>query len=235
MKNILKTVIGVLFLIVSTLAQAEKISYIPENPKRALIIIHGYGGDGHRLNWMTESLKGIYPDLALYYPTGPDKAPTGGYQWFVLPSLGEKMADKSLYDVMMKDAIRNTEKLNDLVDEIHQKQNIEYSNIYVSGFSQGGLMALLVTLTNHNHLTKAVSFSGVPLLFTPDFSERNIKTKPNILLIQGNQDQVIPSNSLDMTTDTLNQLQIEPTVKEIPNMGHQINSEALKYMIEFIQ
>ena len=234
MKKIIMILYAVCFISVNS-SFAKTLSYIPENPERAMIIIHGYGGNGYGMKWMTNSLKDQLPDMAFYYPTAPDKAPTGGYQWFVIPVLGEEIKEKALYDTMMADAMKNVSKLHELVEEIHENLHISYQNIYVSGFSQGGLMALLTTLTNPHQLPTAISFSGVPLLITPDFTAKKIKNKPDILLLQGNRDKVIPKDSLEMTTKTLLEFKIEPKIQVINGMSHQINQQALQSAIEFIK
>ena len=234
MKKILAILLFVLSLFCGD-ATAKTLSYVPGNPTRALIIIHGYGQNGHSLRWMTDNLKKSMPDMAFYYPTAPDRAPVGGYQWFVIPNIGEQIKEKALYDVMMEGAMKNVQTLHDLVDEIHEKLNLPYENIYVAGFSQGGLMALLTALTNPHKIPAAVSFSGVPLLFTPDFTQNSVKNYPDILVIQGTKDVVIPKDSLQMTTETLTEIGIEPTVRVIEGMAHQIDREALKAAIEFIK
>jgi len=225
----------IVFGLINGNAQAQTLSYIPENPTRALIIIHGYGGNGRHLSWMTNRLKKVFPDMALYYPTAPDRAPTGGHQWFVIPTIGEEIKDKSVYDIMVKDAMRNVSEINNLVEEIHQDHHISYQKIYVSGFSQGGLMALLSVLTNPHKLPIAISFSGVPLLYTPDFTLQMITHKPDILIMQGDRDHVIPKDSLKMTTETLVKAGIEPEVHVIKGMTHQINQEAFQHAIEFME
>ena len=232
-----KVIIGffVVCLFIFTDAYAKVIADIPENPQRALIIIHGYGGNGNSMRWMTNNLKKALPDMAFYYPTAPDKSPYGGYQWFQIPTLGSNMSKKDLYDIMMADAIKNVNLLHRLVEEIHDELGISYQNIYVSGFSQGGLMALLTTLTSSHSLPIAVSFSGVPLLFTKDFMPSQVKNKPDILLLKGDNDSAIPQDSIDLTTSTLAKLQIKPEVKIFKGMSHQINQSALQTAIEFMK
>jgi len=233
MKKIL-FLVGFLFLFCFG-AKAEVLSYIPAEPQSALIIMHGFGGNGARMNWMTNHLKESLPHTAFYYPTAPDKAPTGGYQWFVIPVLGEEIKDKEIYDEMMKDALRNVSKVHALVDNIHQNLNIPYKNIHVAGFSQGGLMALLSALTNRHQIGKAVSFSGVPLLPTSDFSDTVVSNRPDILLMQGDADRVIPKNSLDLSKKTLTTLHISPLVYVIKGLTHSINTQEIEYMIDFLQ
>jgi phospholipase/carboxylesterase len=233
MKKFLSIFILAISLILGE-AKAETIAHIPDNPSSALIIIHGYGGNAHTLSWMTDKLKASLPDTAFYYPEAPDKAPVGDYQWFVVPYMGEKIADEAMYQEMMKGALKNVSVIHRLIDEIHQSQNIPYDKIYVSGFSQGGLMAVLTGLTNKHQLTKVVSFSGVPVLFTPDFKPKNIVAAPDILLIQGDSDNVIPKDSLKMSATTLALVGIEPYIRVIKGMPHSINKHAGQYLIDFI-
>ena len=233
MKKFLSICILALSLI-SSAAKAEMVAHIPEHPTSALIIMHGLGGDAYSLSWMTKKLKDNLPDTAFYYPEAPDVGPFGGYQWFVIPHLGERIADIEMYNEMMKDALKNVQLIHRLIDEIHQSQNIPYDKIYVSGFSQGGLMAVLTGLTNPHNISKVISFSGVPILFTPDFKPNQIITAPDILLIQGNKDTVIPKDSLKMSATTLVSVGIEPYIRVIQGMSHSINAQAGQYLVDFI-
>ena len=236
MRKILRSLLVAFAFIINTNAvAAETLSYIPENPEKALIIIHGYGQSGDKLQWMTNRLKNELKDTAFYYPTAPDRAPHRGYQWFVIPVFGAEMADMKMYERMLNDAVDNVVVLHDLVDEIHNDLQIPYENIDVAGFSQGGLMALLTGLTNPNHIGRVVSLSGVPLLLTEDFGEDMIVSEPDILLIQGDNDQVIPINSIFMTNQTLEGLGFQPQAETIRGMGHEINPQAQQKMIEFLQ
>lgn len=236
MKKLFCTLVVTLTFLLNFSANAlETKSYIPENPTRALILIHGYGGSGERMMWIKDRLKPLFPDTAFYFPTAPDKAPYGGYQWFVIPELGEGMSREDIYQKMMKDALRNTKHLHDLIKEIRQSLNISYQDIDIAGFSQGGLMALLSALTYEAPLGKVISLSGVPLVFTSDLTQKKLKTTPSILLIQGDRDNVIPKDSLDLTHQSLNALKISPVIREIPNMSHTINAEALQELQTFLK
>lgn len=237
-ENIMKKIVFFLFVLFNCFSfgvRAETLSYIPDEPKSALIIMHGFGGNGESMSWMTNQLKKKLPHTALYYPTAPDDAPNGGYQWFVIPILGEEIKEKAIYDQMMKDALRNVPKLHELVDDIHQQLDIPYKNIHVSGFSQGGLMALLTALTNTHQIGKAVSFSGVPLLFTPDFTKEIVTHRPKILLMQGDEDTLIPQNGLILSTQTLQGLRISPHIYSIMGLNHSINHEEIEHLIYFLR
>lgn len=235
MKKLFVTIALALALLINSPAKAaETVSYIPENPEYALIMIHGYGQSGAKMSGMKNELKNILPHTALYFPTAPDNGPWGGYQWFNIPHTAHQMADMKMYETMMKEALKNVKHLHNLVDEIHQTQNIPYENISVAGFSQGGLMALLTGLTNPHGLHKLVSFSGVPLLLTKELTSSKIISSPQILILQGDRDTVIPANSFQMTSDTLKSQNIPFELKLIRGMTHQINAQALKYFADFM-
>lgn len=236
MKKLLAVIAFVMAFIINIVAKAsETLSYIPETPEYALVMLHGYGQSGAKMSGMKNELRNILPDnVAFYFPTAPDNGPWGGYQWFAIPKLGAEMSDKSIYDKMMKDALKNVKYLHNLIDEIHQTQGIPYENISVAGFSQGGLMALLTGLTNPNRLHKAVSFSGVPLLLTKDFTKDKAISAPQILIIQGDNDKVIPIDSFQMTVNTLSLIGNKPELEIIKGMTHEINSTALKRFSEFM-
>ena len=235
MKKLFAAVALAMALIINFPAKAaETLSYIPENPEYALVMIHGYGQSGARMKGMEHQLKKVLPNTALYFPTAPDNGPWGGYQWFNIPLAAAEMADKAMYEKMMKDALKNVKHLHNLIDDIHQTEGIPYDNISVAGFSQGGLMALLTGLTNPHGLHKAVSFSGVPLLLTKDLTARKIVSAPQILIIQGDNDTVIPADSFKMTTETLNALNIPSELQLIRGMAHQISDAALKRFADFM-
>lgn len=236
MKKIIKIFLALFFMLYSTKSFcSELISHIPENPNKALIMLHGWHQSGRGVSWLTDRLKNDFQDTAFYYPTAPDNAPGGGYQWFVIPGFGSSMSEEKIYGKMMSSALDNVEVLYDLIDDIHKTQNIDYENIHIAGFSQGGFMAILAGLTNNEQIGKVISFSGVPILFTKDFKNKDIISKPEILIIQGDNDQVIPIDSFSLTEQTLKSVNVPSTVKLIKNMPHIINSQALDYFIEFLK
>lgn len=213
----------------------DVISHIPENPQKALILIHGYGQDGKRMQSIAGSLEEKMPDTALYFPTAPDSAPFGGYQWFTLPVMGADMITMDKYKIMLASAVENIEVLHDLIEDIHEDLGLPYDYIDVAGFSQGGLMAVLTAVTNPHTPGRAVSLSGVPLIFTEDFTAKDITAKPDILLIQGNADDIVPPESIDMTNKTLQSVNITPQTVTVPGLRHRVTPQVLEYLADFLE
>lgn len=239
MKKLIIYIFSAMILISGVNAQSNSLdavlSDIPQNPESALVFIHGLGQDGVAMQKIAANFKDRLPDTALFYPTAPDKAPRQGYQWFVIPAFGAKMADIDIYEEMLDDAVSNVDVLHELIDNIHNEMAIPYENIHVAGFSQGGLMTVLTALTYPHQLGRSVSFSGVPLILTEDFDTDILVSEPEILLIQGDNDSIIPPDSLKLTQEALESLGIIPQTVIINRMRHEISPTAQQKMLEFLQ
>ena len=70
----------------------------------------------------------------------------------------------------------------DEIDRIKIAENVEYKNIYLSGFSQGGMMTNYVLLNSRHQLGGYIAFSGY--VFDHDFSENTIIYKNDMTDIQ---------------------------------------------------
>ncbi len=212
----------------------EVYSHVPENPKNALIFIHGWKQSGKDVLWMTGKFNKHLADTAFYYPTAPDKALGSGYQWFEVPTIGEEMSREETYNIMLEGALKNVSKIHEVIEDIHQTTNIPYENIYITGYSQGGLMALLTSITSPYPISKAISFSGVPVILSED-AAKIVNNNPNILIIQGDSDRVIPANSYLLTEETLKKLGINHQTKIIKGLKHQITDDAIEQASIYIK
>ena len=234
-KCILKMFTYLFILLFSINSYALEVhSHTPENPKNALIFIHGWKQSGKDVLWMTNKFIKHLTDTAFYYPTAPDKALGSGYQWFEVPTIGEEMSQEETYNIMLEGALKNVSKLHKVIEDIHQTTNIPYENIYITGYSQGGLMALLTSITSPYPISKAVSFSGVPVILSED-AAKIVNNKPNILILQGDSDRVIPANSYLLTEETLKKLGINHHTQIIKGLKHQITDDAIEQAANYIK
>lgn len=96
-------------------------------------------------------------------------------------------------------------------------------------------MSILTSLTYHHQIGKVISFSGVPVKLTKDFTKSSIKSSPEVLIIEGTSDNIIPKESYKITSQTLDILNIPYSLKIIPNMPHTINQEAINSAISFLK
>ena len=205
-----------------------KIIY-PDDDKieNAIILLHGYGGDGNDISSLSINWKRFLKNTVFLCPNAPEKCQISpsGYQWF----------DLSNEDInYIKDQSHNAEKiLKEYIDEIKSNFNLSNSKICLSGFSQGCMMSLNTGLTDEDPYNCIVGFSG-KIIDKDDLSKR-IKSSANVLLIHGDQDDIVPCSNLLEAKDFLLRHKINIHTKIINNCGHNIPIEASSTALEFIK
>ncbi len=201
----------------------------PENNniKNAVILLHGYGGDGEDISAVTLNWKRFLPETIFLCPNGHEICPINpnGFQWFSL----EK--DDPAY--ILEESIKAENKLNIFINEIKSEYKLNNSKICVSGFSQGCMMSVNLGLTAEENFNCIVGFSG-KIIDKENISKR-IKSKTKMLLIHGNQDVVVPPNRLLEAKDFLIRHKVNIEIKMIENCGHHIPIEASSIALKYIK
>ena len=200
----------------------------PENNiKNAIILLHGYGGDGNDISAVTLNWKRFLPETIFFCPDGIENCPInpGGFQWFDLDK------DDPVY--ILEESIKAEEKLNIFINEISSEYNLDNSKICISGFSQGCMMSINLGLTAKENFNCIVGFSG-KIIDKENISKR-IKSKTKMLLIHGDQDVVVPPSHLLEAKDFLMRNKINVETKMIKNCGHNIPIEASSIALNYIK
>lgn len=197
-------------------------------PKNAVILCHGYGGDGKDISILAGYWRTYLPDTIFICPDAPEKceASPSGFQWFDLTS------DNSKY--ILEQSKKAELKLKEFIDEVKNKYNLDNSQICLVGFSQGCMMALNLGLINNNeNFNCIVGFSG-KVIDEEDLKNRmNSSTKT--LLIHGDKDEVVSPTFLLEAKDFLIRNNVDVETKLIKNCGHQIPVEASSYALNYIK
>ena len=156
--------------------------------KNAIILLHGYGGDGNDISMLTLNWKRHLPNTVFICPNGHETCPINpsGYQWFDLTK------DDSGY--ILEQSVKAEEKIKQFIDEIKKEFNLTNDKICLSGFSQGCMMSLNVGLTSEEKFLCIIGFSG-KIIDQNDLKLR-IKNHTETLLIHGDADQIVPSTHL---------------------------------------
>ena len=195
--------------------------------KNAIILLHGYGGDGKDISMLSLNWKRHLPNTIFICPNGhePCSINPNGYQWFDL--------SKDDPEYILDQSIKAEKKLSKFIDEIKNEFNFENKQICLSGFSQGCMMSLNIGLTCEESFNCVVGFSG-KIISKDDISLR-LKSKPKVMLIHGNLDEVVSPNYLLDAKDFLirNKLNIQTLM--IENCGHHIPVEASSAALNFIK
>ena len=105
-------------------------------PKNAVILCHGYGGDGNDISILANYWRAHLPDTIFICPDAPEKcaASPSGFQWFDL-------MDQTPEQVLAKSLVAEN-KLNKLIDEVKKNNNLKADQIIIGGFSQGCMITL---------------------------------------------------------------------------------------------
>ncbi|MDA9665549.1 serine esterase [Candidatus Pelagibacter sp.] len=194
--------------------------------KHAIILLHGYGGDGKDISMLTLNWKRHMPNTVFICPNGYETCPINpsGFQWFDLT--------KDDTDYILDQSIKAEEKIKVFINEIKQEFNLKNNQICLSGFSQGCMMSLNVGLTSEENFSCIVGFSGK--IINQNNLKSRIKNSTNTLLIHGDADQVVPSTYLLEAKDFLIRNNISVETLLIKNCDHHIPIEASSTALNYI-
>ncbi len=195
--------------------------------KNAIILLHGYGGDGKDICMLTQSWKRFLPNTVFLCPDGHEKCkinPTG-FQWFDLT------IDDPEY--ILDQSKKAETKLFEFIDEVKKKYKLKSNQICLSGFSQGCMMSINLGLMANDNFNCIVGFSGRIINKADLIKRKTSSTK--MLLIHGDKDAVVPPTSLLEAEDFLIRNNIEIKIKMIKNCEHHIPIEASSFALNYIK
>ena len=203
----------------------------PENEseiKNAIILLHGYGGDGKDISMLSLNWKRHMPNTVFICPNGhePCAMNPSGYQWFDLSK------DDPIY--ILEQLVKAENIIKKFIEEIKLEFNLSNKQICLSGFSQGCMMSLNVGLTLEERFSCIVGFSGK--IIDQNNLKNRIKNKTDTLLIHGDTDQIVPSINLLEAKDFLIRNDVKVDTLLIKNCDHNIpiqaSSTALNYILK---
>ena len=123
--------------------------------------------------------------------------------------------------------------LNKLIDEVKDKYNLLANQIVLSGFSQGCMISLQTGIKRKDAINSVIGYSG--RIIDTDHLSKNIISKPNIILMHGDIDQVVPVNSLLEARDFFNKNGYKIESKIFKNCEHRIPTEGSSLGLQFIK
>ena len=200
--------------------------------KHLVVFLHGYGADGNDLIDIGRAWQQLLPDAAFVSPHAPrpcGQAPMAR-EWFPLTfrDLNERWTGVNAAAPM----------LNAFIDAELKRHNLPDSALALVGFSQGTMMALHVGLRRAAAPAAIVGYSG--LLVTPpneadiDAFAAEIRSRPPVLLVHGDKDELIPVQAVMHAAQGLAALEVAVEWHISPGLGHGIDQEGLRQGGEFL-
>jgi len=194
--------------------------------KNAVILLHGYGGDGKDISMLSLNWKRHMPNTVFICPNGHEVCliNPSGFQWFDLT--------KDDPDYILEQSIKAENKIQKFINEIKQEFNLTNDKICLAGFSQGCMLSLNVGLVSEEKFSCIVGFSGK--IIDQNNLKGRIKNFSDVLLIHGDADQVVPSTYLLEAKDFLIRNGINVQTLLIKNCDHNIPMEASSTALNYI-
>jgi phospholipase/carboxylesterase len=211
------------FCLTTTIIKPEK--NIPIN--QAVILLHGYGGDGKDISMLPLNWKRFLPNTIFLCPNGHERCTINpsGYQWFDLT--------KGDPEYILEQSKKAELKLQQFIEEVKNKYDLTDGQICLSGFSQGCMMSINLGLLNNENYNCVVGFSG-KIINQIDLAKRKISST-KMLLIHGDRDAVVSPTFLLEAKDFLIRNNVEIKTKMINNCEHHIPVEASSAALNYIK
>ena len=105
-------------------------------PQQAVILCHGYGGDGKDISMLAINWQRFLPNATFLCPNAPEICAVNpsGYQWFDLSTEKE--------EIILEKSLIAEKKLSEFLDQVLDNFQIKSNNLALVGFSQGCMISI---------------------------------------------------------------------------------------------
>ena len=193
----------------------------------AIILFHGYGGDGKDISSLAYNWKRFLPNTVFLCPDGHEecKVNPSGFQWF------DSSKDDPKY--IIEQSLRAEEIIHKFIKEVKGLYKLNNSKICLSGFSQGCMMSINIGLTSNENFNCVVGFSGK--IIDREHLSKRIFSKTKMLLLHGELDTIVPVSNLLEAKDFLLRNKVEVETHMIGDCDHHIPIKASSIALNYIK
>lgn len=211
--------------------RAERRAPVSGETRSAVVFLHGYGANAADLISLADPLAEHLPDTLFLAPDAPEAciAAPMGLQWFPIPWIDGSSEEDSRAGMM-----RAAADLDAFLDGVMVDEDLLPEQVMVLGFSQGTMMALHVVPRREDPVAGVVAFSG--RLLEPELLADEATSRPPVLLIHGDQDDVVPPQSLPQAAEALQEAGWQEVYAHImKGSGHGIAPDGLSVALAFMR
>ena len=208
--------------------EAISISPFTKNkPQQAVVLCHGYGGDGQDISNLAINWQRFLPETIFLCPNAPEICAVNpqGYQWFDLSS------DKE--ELILEKSLAAEAKLNTFLDQVLNDFQLETNNLALVGFSQGCMMSIQIALKKKKQISCLIGYSGK--VINQKHLSNNINSKPKIFLMHGANDTIVSPTHLLEAKEYLVKLGLKIKTKLFKDCEHRIPVEGSSLGLGFLK
>jgi len=199
--------------------------------RSAVVFLHGYGANGADLLGLADPLADHLPDTLFVAPDAPENCvgTPFGYQWFPIPWIDGSSEEESSRGMQQAG-----EDLNAFLDALMVDEDLLPEQVCLFGFSQGSMMSLHVAPRREDPVAGIVAFSG--RLLEPELLADEVQSRMPILLVHGDQDDVVPVQSLPQAAEALQNAGFSDVYAHVmKGTAHGIAPDGLSVALAFIR
>ena len=195
-----------------------------------VVLLHGYGADGTDLLGLADPLAPHIPDTVYVAPDAPERCKNNpfGFQWFPIPWL-----DGSSQEAAEASQTVSARKLDRFLDGVLAAEGLRPDRMVLLGFSQGTMMSLHVAPRRPEPVAGVVGFSG--RLLAPERLAAEAVSKPPVLLVHGDGDDIVPIESMREAGEALTGAGFETYGHVMRGTAHGIAPDGLSMALAFMR
>jgi phospholipase/carboxylesterase len=198
--------------------------------QRLVVFVHGYGANGADLIGLADALGPHMPGTAFLSPDAPDACAGNGFgfQWFPIPWLDG--SSEAAAAAGLEAAARD---LDAFLTQAMADEGVTPADTALIGFSQGTMMSLHVAPRRADPVAAVVGFSG--RLLAPERLQAEALSKPPVLLVHGDADEVVPFADMGRAGKALDAAGFEVFAHVMRGTGHGIAPDGLQVAYGFLK
>ncbi|TNC50448.1 phospholipase [Rubellimicrobium rubrum] len=211
--------------------RSERVEPLSGETRSCVVFLHGYGANGKDLIGLAEPLAEHMPDTLFLSPDGPETCVGSplGLQWFPIPWI-----DGSSEEMARNGVLRAAEDLQSFLDGVMVDEDLLPEQVMLFGFSQGSMMALHVAPRREDPVAGVVAFSG--RLLEPELLTDEVTSRPPVLLVHGDRDDVVPVQALPEAARALEAAGWSEVYAHVmKGTGHGIAPDGLSVALAFMR
>jgi phospholipase/carboxylesterase len=187
-------------------------------PRQLVVLCHGLGADAYDLIDLAPAWSHACPDALFASVHAPFRHDSGlGRQWWSVDDRSPSVVEAGVRTA--------APYLHDFIDAELLRLGLPADAYALAGFSQGAMMSLFSGLRHPIGPAAILGFSGA--LVAPDSLAAELASRPPVLLVHGEADDVVPvERSRDAETALL-AVGVPVEAHYIPRLGHGIDDTGI--------